>query len=417
MSFTIVKDPIRVTPAGNTVMFVLDSNLSAFIYANVRIRDQLTGTLIASLRIYPTPANPARVHIELSKIMQSYITYKFLDYYSTIVAEVPNATQSFYLQVDEVIQSGTTTPTMSTLTTGRYNVFKGKLDTLTFKNYTRPKYTLDGSATYPVLFSTLQPRTKRTLSTSDEALYFMQDGAALPQLGSPETPQGRVTIYDKQGVLITTFIINVGFVATVFPTKVFKVNMAPAIIAALSLTPLANIGKYTFSLFGDISFPDPTDISEVFTYIIEDGYCNAPPLHVYWVNKFGNIDTYSFMHPMNSMTVERLTMQKPPYRLGANGFYNNFEGVTFNVVDAVINTGARQSIKAVTRNMSDEVNTWLSSILYSPQVFIKVQQDLFIPVTVQETTTDITPRRYINGLVTKEFTFKLAEGFTPDFKL
>lgn len=415
MSLTIISSPQKVTPAGNTIMYVLDSNMSNFIYVNVRVKDSATSTLIATLRVYPTPANPVRVHIEVSKIMQSYVGYKLLDYYTTIVTTVPGAMQGFFLEVDEVILSGTgNVITASTQFPPECTVFKGELDPLTFKNYISSKYTFDSVFSYPILFSTLQPRIKRVLSTSDEGLYFFQNGFAIPPPTLPaDSPRGKVTYYDKSGAPIgTPFIIDVGFQAQALRTQ-FRVNVSPNIVATYGAVPLANIGRYTFELIRE----DDTTISEVFTYIIEDNYCNAPPLHIYFVNKFGAIDTYTMLHPMNSIEVEKLTMQKPEYRLGANGQYNNFEGVTFNVVDAIVNTGERQSIRAITRNMTDDTNTWLSSLIYSPQIYIKVLQNLFIPVTVQETRTDITPRRYGNGLVTKEYTFKLAEGFTPDFKL
>jgi hypothetical protein len=357
--------------------------------------------------------------------MQSYTAFKLLDYTSTLVTVVTGAVASYNIEVDEmIILPGFPNPVInSTLATPIRGVFRGTLDKLTFHNYTLPKYTLDGTSTYPVLFSTMQPRIKSTTINSDEALYFFQHGFAIPAPiggGPPEVPRGRIIFYDRQGGILATYFIDVGFTASAIRTQ-WRVNLSPGIIAPIASVPLADIGSYTFALtMGDGTPEHPVQpISELMTYVIDDTYCNAQFLHVYFVNKFGAIDTYSMVFPENTVEAERTLMQRNPWQLQSDGFYSDFDSTNkvFTIVDQIINTGVRQSITASSRVLNTETATWLSSIVYSPQVYTRVTPEIFIPMLLNTSSTAIKDSKRLDGVNIQSYSFKLSENFTPDFKL
>lgn len=423
MSLTLIASPFTISPSGNSSMYVVDTNLLTTVYVNVRVRENVTGNLIATLRIYPTPNNVMRYFIEVGEIIHSYTANKLFDYFSTIVLNT-GLVFSYYLEIDEVILVGGAPVVNSTLTTSGVprGAFRGKLDNITMKGYTMFKYTLNGAPHNPtnglLIFSTMQPRVKSVLPTSDEALYFFQNGAAIPGLSTPETPQGRVNFYDRSGVLIDTLLIDVGFVNNIFRSQ-FRVNMSPAIVAGLATQPLANIGRYEFYLIGTVTFDDvETPISEKMTYIIDDGYCNAPAINVFWVNKFGAVDSYSMVHPEDSISAERAMMLQSPVQYDSvTGLYSNFKDIAYNVEDRIINTGTTQYTTAFTRSMNDIHALWLSSIIYSPQTWIKLTPSQFIPTYLQDTDMLVQQALHLTAPNIKQLKFKLSDNFTPDFNL
>lgn len=422
MSLTVTRSPQSFSPAGNSNMWVIDSSLSAgsVPYVNVRVKDGATGNLLSSLRIYATPSNLQRFNIEVQRIVESFTNYKLLDYTSTVVTTVPGAIYYYNIEVDEIIILAGMPFINSTISTTFRNIFKGSLDKLTFKNYVYTNYVLTGAydpTLTPVRFATLQPRVKSITPESDEALYFFQNGFAIPPpVGGPPpvVPRGVVTFYDLNGVYISDYYIDVGFTATATRTE-WRVNMSPVILAGLAAVPLNTIGSYRFNLVDNNSTP----ISETMRYYIDRTYCNAPVMHLYWINKFGVVDTYTLVYPENSVEAERALMQRNPMQLQPDGFYGEFNTTdkVFSIVDQIINTGVRQKITAYSRVLNAEHATWLASSVYSPQVYTRITPAIFVPMLMETSAIAIKDPRRIDGANIQNYIFRLAEGFTPDFKL
>lgn len=409
-------------PSGNSSMYIVDTNLATTVYINIRVVEVTTSAVVATLRLYPTPNNVLRYFIETGEILNSVTANKLFDYVSSIVLDT-GLIFSYTLSIDEVILVGGLPVVNSTLSTGSAprGAFRGKLDNISFKSYTLKKYTFDGTPHDPVngllSFSTMQPRVKHILPSSDEALYFFQSGSAIPGLSTPETPQGRVNFYNRAGALIDTFLIDVGFVNTAI-RKQYRVNTSPAILAALATQPLANIYSYEFYLIGTITFGGvETPISEKMIYII-DGDCNQPALNVFWVNKFGAIDSITLVHPEDSVSAERNVMLQSPVQYDSGtGRYSNFSGISYNVEDRIINTGTDQFTTAYTRSLNDAHAIWLASIIYSPQTWIKLTPSQFIPTLLQDADMTVQQAIHLTAPNIKQLKFKLGDNFTPDFNL
>ncbi|MCK7556547.1 hypothetical protein MKQ70_16590 [Chitinophaga sedimenti] len=86
----------------------------------------------------------------------------------------------------------------------------------------------------------------------------------------------------------------------------------------------------------------------------------------------------------------------------------------FNVVEQIINTTSERTIKLNTRRLTDAEQEWLSGLLTSKQIYLQADTDLWIPVTLTDSSYSTRSTGTMSEPNIKQFTFRFAEGFDMD---
>lgn len=397
---TVVSSPYQYTSSGNPVVWNFYSSQANLVYLEVKVY-ATAGGLISTLKCYTTPGYPNGSLVNLSKILESYVGWEFKDYESNLVDSFTGNLFGYSLVVAEKFISGDEIVSGATQTITNQFVFKGSLDKISFKSFRLNNHV-------PIFgrklsFLTTKPDNTILNEYSEDGLYFL--------LGNYNGELSvKYTFFNWENE-----ILGESFSETLTPgdSKILRINISPSFLANYTGLVLDELKYFKVCLIDSGN----ELMSEERIYQFESLPCNLKPVNVYWLNMYGVIDTYQFVNPENSLDVNRTTIKVNPFKTNSFGRSVDYDGDVFNLVDKILAVSPTQTIKLYTRDLSDLEAIWISGILTCKQALVKAAIGLFIPVLTGDTSISLTERRYLNAQNIKQFSFRLSEGFTPDFKI
>ena len=402
MAITITQQPYKFTPASNPVIWKINSDSNLLVYFTCTIKEAVSGVTIQQLDLYPSPNNPSGVYIDLSRILNNYVKYQFKEYSNNLIDVFESNILGYEITFIERLLVFTTNSQNiidgDIRSFGANYVFYGELNKIAFKNYTQNDYVVNSGKL--IKFLTAKSDKVVVNDETNDGLFFIQDN------------------YNKPISVKYSFFSNtnssIGFYTSALSStdqtnkKLFRINTSlKTLKEEVTGINFTNVSYFTVQLVDNTNI----QLSEIRTFVIESFPCNLKPMNVVWVNEFGVLETYQFVNPENSLSVTRNTIQKNPNKENA-GIISNYTGSLFNVVDEVLTVNSEQSIKVNTRILSDDVLKWISGILKTKQAWIQVEDNLFIPVLVNDTSITLTEQRYLTEPNVKQFTLKLSDVFS-----
>lgn len=406
MAITITQQPYKFTPASNPIIWKINSDSNLLVYFTCTIKEVVSGVTIQQLDLYPSPNNPTGVYIDLSRILNSCVKYEFKGYSDNLVDSFDTnlfkysltfTEKNLYITVDgPVIGDGG-----HLTTTGDY-VFYGELDKISFKSYRQNKFVVQTGKV--INFLTSKPDKVLVNDYSNEGLFFLQDNFS-------KAISIKYSFYNNSNIPIETHIETLD---TLDQTnkKLFRINTSLKTLKDnITSINFSNVSSFTVQLIDS----ENTTLSELRTYIIEDMPCSLTPFNVIWINQFGVLETYQFVNPESTLSITRTTIQKNANKENSLGAISNYSDNVFNVIDEILNSSTEQTIKLNTRVLSDDNLKWISGLINTKQCWIEVYSNLFVPILVNDTSITLTNQRYLTQPNVRQISFKLSDGFIPDF--
>lgn len=402
MAITITQQPYKFTPASNTVIWQINSDSNLLVYFTCTIKETVSGITIQQLDLYPSPNNPTSIYIDLSRILNNYVKYQFKGYSDNLIDSFDTNILGYTLTFVERNLYFTTDGSVigdgdSLTTTGNY-VFCGELNKTLFKNYIQNSYVVNTGSF--IKFLTTKPDKVTVNDETNDGLFFLQDNYN-------KTISVKYSFFSNTNSSIGTYT------ATLSSTdqtnkKLFRINTSlKTLKEEITGINFTNVSYFTVQLIDNVN----VQLSETTTFIIESFPCNLKSINVVWINEFGVLETYQFVNPENSLSITRNTTQKNPNK-EAGGIISNFTESSFNVIDEVLTVNSEQSIKVNTRVLGDDMLKWISGILKTKQAWVQVEDNLFVPALVNDTSITLTEQRYLTEPNIKQFTLKLSDVFS-----
>lgn len=153
----------------------------------------------------------------------------------------------------------------------------------------------------------------------------------------------------------------------------------PNIINEIGQTAWDNISAQAYKVKYVVKNFSNVEISEVGSYIISDEKCSTERLRVYWKNRKGGVDGYTFNSELsvNTTVSSKLSKRALGYRRSNDENINSMGYLANNTYGSDTRTIATTNLKAKeTINVTSKFHTqsdlrWLSEIVTSPQVWIE----------------------------------------------
>lgn len=398
MAITLMNSPATFSPAGNAVIFQVESDDANLRYFDIELLDPDTNAVMAVDRMKPRPDLQTGVVVDFSKQLSNFVDY---DIYNSAVEFVHGFTKpikSYKVKFTEKIKSGGSIVAGATLTTDVFYVFEAKLDMVSFENYDESKYVMavDNNAR----FLTYKPLRNDIYQNSTEYLYFLQDGTI-------DNLCVNVKVYDVDGSFIDTYSVVPALLST---TKMYRVSCSPKSLKAHFDIDL------TYGQYYTVCITTATGIlkSEVRTFTYKEFECHFEAVNAMWTNSLGGVDCYQFINPQDTLNVARTEIKKATYKLDG-GYYTNITNGVFNVSDDIINTVSSVTSRMYTRELqTDDEVRWLGQCMASKNVFIELSDENVVPVKVVNQPYEYTSYKYMKeGLNIKRFELQFPDWFIP----
>lgn len=416
MAITITAKPQDYTPSNNNIIWEFQSDNTNIVYYRVNIfisnnTSTSPSILLSTQDCYCTPDYPQKGHINISRLIRD--TTK-----SIFRKGIPSDSNSYgmnsnrdnivryRLEITERIVSGANVVNGSTISTSGANyVFKGELDKVSFKSWNYNYYLVQSSTNFEVRFLTSKPSSVVTNVNeySRDILYFLHKSFPFVLL--------RVEYTDISGEVNTKTITHEYYGTYHNSVGISKVDVHPlALFDDEEIATLSHYNVYLFDLVTNLR------ISEKRYYKYQDINCLQVPTNVVWLNKYGCYESIQFMAKESTLDVTKSTIKYNQIQRDTAGNLSEFDDYRFNAVYSVLNADVVTTWKLYTAELSDEENKWLSGIIASEKVYISISDDLWIPALLETNTYNLQRKRAMrDGLMIKDISFKLLEGYTDDY--
>ena len=121
--------------------------------------------------------------------------------------------------------------------------------------------------------------------------------------------------------------------------------------------------------------------------------------------------------PEETFSATKSSIRLNPYKKDDTMDITNYYGNAFNVVEQIINSTTERSVKLNTAVLSNSEQASLSGIINSKQVYLQVDEDLFVPVVLADSSFNLRSTNTLTEPNIKQLSFKLPDGFTSDVPL
>lgn len=325
----------------------------------------VNGSFATRLKAFPEGDNNYG-YFRIEEILQDYLSYNF---HQELVGFAQNkqCICSYYLEIRERYNSSSTCVGSSTLssvllTTGTRYAFNAALSYKDFAVYDQDNYLCTDS-------------TSKFLTNSPDRIIIPLDGDFnLSFLQDPDNPVEDIEIktYDRFDNLLGTYRIDNTFNLSspdVPEDYHLSVGVGPEQLNDSTLSsgvqPVyhSNVHYYTVQLRDSDS---PANyISELKTFEIDSRCTNYDPYRLWWWNRAGGWDAYSFpLRFTRNVNINKTFIEKTlptGYELGDRG-------------ERVISVDAQEAHVYQSNWLSYEEGVWLRELFTSPEVFVFVPE-------------------------------------------
>ena len=382
MSMTIKSAPPTDAPAGNEMMYVVDSTNKAQPNYKYILDVYIGGVKVATMKNRPNPAFSNYGVFNINKIIQNYIDGK---YFTAPVTSTPSVISSHVVPyvVHFGESYGSSTVTLDVVIDSTRNGWNAALDNLTFYTGTYSGNLNKFQSTYP---------RARFISVDTSENFFQ----TVFRASSGAADSIVITQYDTYNCTGTTLGSN-----TIPLTGHSIVNLSPAVVVNT-----AGCVSYKAELKASTTILDTL----LFNIDVVTPY---PVFLVHFLNRLGGYETMQFrLASKRTLAIERKTMQELGYRLNASN------AVAYMDINNVIYEKARgfgatytESIQVNAEFLYDDEIAWLAELATSTAMWTELKQNsltYFVPVNVKADSYEKHIRQ-IDGVQSVGMTFEYGQ--------
>ena len=397
MSFSIIQQPIAVSPAYNDRIFLANSsNSSSGSYLYVAEIKNGAGTTLAKLKT-PVIFGSAYGVFNVQRILEAYINYDF-DILDTCDSTCPEQNSVFKYEVEfgEDI-SGTETLNITSISQW---VWGAAMTRRNFATFSSGEWVIKPGNTAQFLTNR---RGKNIRATQSDWLYYLHYYNPLPYY----VDFARYKSYNAAGSLLKT--TDVQIVTDPIGPDIYAIGKVPSgrnianidageILAGTMPIIHAAAAYYTISIY------DNSNVLSTEEYRIDlvDSCTQFRDIDIYYLNPMGGFDSFQFdLYNTSTFSPNRKTMKRNVYELtGTNYEYN-------------LTKHSKVNYETTEKKTSVLNSDWLSvleveamhELISSPIVFMRDGAD-YIPVNV--INSEWKQDSY-EALVSCELTIEFAE--------
>lgn len=402
---TITQTPQLYTPSGRPIVFKATSDRANLIYFNLEVMTA-TDQVIASLRLFPTPASPTGVTMDLSVIMGGIVnTVPIFRSLPILLYDMPNSAREVKIKLTEVYVALGVPTNGSAVSSDLFTVFDADFERMRFHAYDYTDYTqlkTGGKGK----FLTLRRGPIYTSYNGHHRYAFINNDDYLDITARDAT----ITVWYNDG---STRTVTANLVIDADTKQLAVMDMSPKTLGAYMEGIEANVNfrnmlKYSVRVDANYDFPN-TSLSETLVFIIRET-CRET-LNVFWLNEIGGIDSMEFVNPTYSNGVEHFTIGRGEL----NQDYTDVNGGLYANDTVTYGKKTSTSITAHTWNMSDNDSDLLASMVVSKQIYVQLPDGNYTPARIMSTTYEAKKQRYTTGsMIQDAFTFNLSKNILPN---
>ena len=397
---TIEQQPTTgFVSAFNPIDFVVSTNnVSAIFNYLIRVKDAAANPI--SQHRMPKRAVNGRCMFDAQRTIQSYVSYDFTKLAAGTlgVYKLENLYKQF--TIDFIEESGSTfsnitlgTPVPSALITAINTSFM-------FEEFKQVYLGTNNIDSY--LVDSITTKFFSTLLRGANIRIRAGQAHELGWIGEPNAvTKVLIKTYNINKTLINSYTINNSFSNVSTIDKAFvgvNVGMNALNNQTLAtgtqpiLTP--SVAYYEVCLLNDVS----SIVSEIITFEIDTACLKYEPIEVYWLNKLGRFDSFSF----NFLNEKSYQTTKSYFQKSNGAFVGNvFVRNNLESGDTAFNTKIESKVKITTDYINDIESQWLSELVMSPLCFAKIENTMQPVRIMQNDYTAKTNQK--DSMFTQEF--------------
>jgi hypothetical protein len=416
---SIVQQPQKYSPVNNPQIFQIKSDRLYFAYFQVKVLKS-DNTVIAYQKFNPLPSLPDGSVFDLSSILSNLVDNQIVNT-TNIIEPVNQMLTSYKLEITEWYQGTTTTggalplvipngivQSGSTFTTSLYNVWNADLQRTKLTNYNSTDYVVSSGSTQ-AKFLTNKPLVSNIYKNNIEYLYLLNDGT---------TSFVKFDFYGAGHEHLGSHSLS-GITSS---NKAYRINIDSSILGTYFGDDFNNLYGDQFDMMFDLPFGDYYDVnssnyftvqivnasgnskSELRTYILKSLTCLSS-FQLFFSNNLSGIDNIQLFNPKESISNSKTSFKSYQYKLN-EGSHSDVIGGIYNSINRTITSNTISSYKAITGVLSDENARWIKDIINASEVYVRIENGFFLPVSLSTTSYNIQSRKYStnNNRLELEFT-------------
>lgn len=411
MAITYIETPKKWTPINNDMIYYVQTNSAI---SNVFLEIYVQSSLVARVKLVVDSNGYA--YCDVRQFLQSFVKNDQL-YFETEVFWKPMTDLNYYVnyQVKFVETVGGTSYNDIT----RF-AFNGQIPFIDFVEYDNQYSTLGPTSK----FLTYSPRVLKTDFNRTNFLSYIENGeSASVQLAKAI----RVFTYESNATTPTNvyeYDIDASLsIAGIIAISKLSFGSAPVLWENVNEN-WENLSEQTWDeIGGSLINPYVTrldiylintegeQITETFTYLLDD-YCSKyEKTNVYWQNSLGGFDSYTFnMVKRKRYNIERKSIQSYPYTFGNSG-YSQHNNNVFNTSTQDYFTNYTEGLVLNSDLLTDEEHAWMWELVKSHSIYVEQVVNgttYYIPSIIKQTNYEPKQRKS-DGL--QNITVELEYGY------
>jgi hypothetical protein len=386
MAITINQEPMMYSPASNELLWAFSSDNTGQPNFSYKVKLYIEGALFGTYELYPM-AGPF-CKFDASEYLRSFVRTQMtaLGGFTWVSQDQAVSTQIYVyesygtppeIQAESETRSHGNYAFNGALRYEQFNAFNSSLYWLDYSNALQPQMMTYYPASVPQFTPYKDPFLVGVFARRDHEYYELElnifDAA------------GTVT-YGYTGLIDMNFIVNM-------------IDISPGSMDNMGWTSGIEWDTcyyYEVTLIATSDgLPYTTQSTVPFRLYLDRDCIRFDHQRLYWVNKFGVIDQYSF----NKLRIDSSNVQNFGYQVQRGSWVDGFYNLGLN--DAEKKSAMKTAEDKIVLNsdwMKPAVQNWLVRELYeSPQVWM-YEQGVFKPVVV-ENNQNVLKSRFKDGLI------------------
>jgi len=398
---TIGTGPQLFTPAYNPVLWTISSTFSEVLYFQLAVQDIATNGRIINDKAYVSPVTPTSTHYNITDIARDLVSWEIIND-GTTSAQINRSVRQIRLSGSDQGLIGLTMSQLgATATAPDVWVWNGQVPRHQFTDFDYLDWVVDGGVTKLIKFLTYKPNYHKVNDYSREFLYYLK-------LSAFESQTVRITSYDCAG----NQIYQAKHTATGTASMV-RLDVSPkALKVAYPSLFTSSTCRYSVQLYKLDTWP----ISEIKWYDYKpDPDCGQDIVNIFWENELGGIDTYQFIQPVETRTVERFQIKKNPYQYDNGYSYSDRVQSVYNQEERVVHNNLNSTWQMYTRFLTTDENRWIAGIVHSRNWWVELKNGRVYPCSLVESTYQVRNQKYVTGeKLQSQFTFNFVDELIRD---
>lgn len=378
MAITIKQEGTGIRPVYNDDFIVVTSD-KYLQYGFQYVADLfVNGVLKTRLKTFPHPTNTAGM-FNVKRIVESYVT-KDIDLTTTDFATNDNSWCTYQLSFGEEYGSATSGTTIySGITSGTLHYcFNGIVDYESYTNFDTTERVLTSNTKK---FLTNKPTSINIGSSEKEYLYGISST-------SGDCYYAAIATYDSAGTILGVYYNTNPYQAiTTDAMKFFRLAVGTADLAGgawVASVPYslpiisASVAYYKVHM---VKY-NGTQTSIDQTYVITDQCTKTSTTRLFFMNKLGGYDAFTFKHKQkHGVDITRSNFKKPQGVWSVIG--GNISFLYGNTDRAITqyDTSLKDTITIVSDWITEAESDWLEELLTSPDVYVE-KSGVNVPINI-----------------------------------